>query len=102
MDRAAVVIARCAQVVEIENNQLASGHDYVSVCSKATNPIVRWRSGHRVIDVEEVIGGEVGVKRNPEQAALTRRVHCQGHKWSRQQGAILDHARASPLLTNEQ
>src|SRR5258708_1429219 len=98
MDRAAVVIARCAQVVEIENNQLASGHDYIAVCRKATNAIMRWRSGHRVIDVEKVIGGEVGVKSNPEQAALTRRIHCQGHKWSRQQGAILDHAQAATLL----
>ena len=49
-----------------------------------------------------MIGRERRIERDAEQAALAGRVDGHGQERRRQQRAVLDHAQAAALLTDEQ
>ena len=74
--RAAVVVGGAAQVVEVEDDALRCP-------ATATSPLAvkrltrLWIGGRRgrVVDVDELVGREVRVEGDAQQAALARRVH---------------------------
>jgi len=53
MDRAAVVIRRRREIVELENHHLAVCNSDVAVCSEATDAIVSRRARDGVVEIEK-------------------------------------------------
>src|SRR5881394_3863938 len=63
---------------------------------KPADPVVEWRGNDGVINVEVVIGGEVGIERDPEKAALAGGIDREAHEWCAEQRAGFDHAHWPP------
>ena len=70
---AAVVVGGDEQRVEVEEDDLAPGRRHVAVRGEAAHPVVDGRRGGRVVDVDELVGREVGIEGDAQQAALARR-----------------------------
>jgi hypothetical protein len=96
------VVVRCAgERVELENDRLAAGLCDVPVGREAADPVVPRVAHDRVIDVHVLIGREVRIERDAEQAPLTRGVHGEGDERGRQQSAVLDDPERAALLADE-
>ena len=72
VQRAAVVVGRTAEVVQIEEDRLAARHRDVAVRRESADAVVDGGCSGRVVDVDVVIGREVGIEGESEQAALAR------------------------------
>jgi hypothetical protein len=70
--RSAVVVGGAAEVVELEDHHLASGHSGVAVGGEAADPVVYSRGRRRVINVDEVISGESRIEGDAEQPTFAR------------------------------
>jgi hypothetical protein len=69
--RAAVVICGRAQVVQVHYHGFATGQRNVARSREATDPVVERGSSGCVIDVNQLIGKKVWIKRDAEQSAFT-------------------------------
>ena len=69
-ERTAIVIGGATQSVEVEQNLFAAGRGNVAVGGKPADSIVNGRGGGRVVDVDELIGGELRIEGDAEQAAF--------------------------------
>ena len=72
VERAAVVVRGAREVLELEDHDLAAGSGHVAHRGEPADAVVNRGRRGRVVDVHEVVDGEVRVERNAEQAALTR------------------------------
>ena len=82
VQRSAIVVVR-VQVIEVEEHQLAASHCDIAVGGEPADTIVNARRLCRVVDVNELVGGEIRVECDAEQAALPIGVNVQGDKSSR-------------------
>ena len=96
------MIGRAAQVVEVEDDDLAAGHGDVAVGGEAADAIVNGGRRRRVVDVDELVGREVRIEGDAEQAALADGVDGECKKRRRQQRAVLDDAQPAALLGDEE
>ena len=101
-ERAAIVIGGATQVVEVEQNLLASGRGNVAIGGEPADAIVNGRGRRRVVDVDELIGRELRIEGDAEQAALADGADGDRQERRRQQDAVLDDAKAAALLRHEQ
>ena len=101
MDRTAIVVGGGAEIVEFQDNGLAARHGRIARRGKPADPVVEWRGNDGVINVEVVIGGEVGIERDPEQAAFTGGLDREAHEWCAEQRASFDHAQLPALLADK-
>ena len=85
MQRAGVVVGGSTQVVQFEDNDFAAGNRDVPVGRKAADAIVDGSGRRRVVNVNELIGCEVGVKSDSQQTTLAGRIDRDRHKWRREQ-----------------
>ena len=99
---AAVVVGGAAEVVEVEEDGLAAGHGHVAVGGEAADAVVDGGRGGGVVDVDEVVGREVGVEGHAQQAPFAGRVDGHGQERRRQQRAVLDDPQLPALLADEQ
>ena len=100
-ERAAIMVGG-TEVLEIEQDDFAGRRRDVAVGGEAADPVVYGRTGRRVVDVDELVDGKVGIERHAEQAALTRRTDGHGEKRRAQKCAVLDDAQPSALLADEE
>jgi len=96
MDRTAIVVGGGAEIVEFQDNGLAARHGGIARRGKPADPVVEWRGNDGVINVEVVIGGEVGIERDPEKAAFAGGIDREAHEWCAEQRAGFDHAHWPP------
>jgi hypothetical protein len=97
----AIVVGGEGEIVQLEKNRLAAGFGDVPVGREAADPVVPRVAHDRVIDVHVLIGREVRIERDAEQAPLTRGVHGKGDERGRQQSAVLDDPERAALLADE-
>ena len=104
MDRAAVVVGRAAEIVEFENYDFTAGVRHVWVGhagGETTDAIVNLGCGRGVVNVDEIVRGEVRIEGDAQQAALAIGINRQRHKGCCQQRAISDNPQLSALLANK-
>ena len=101
VNRAAVVVGRGRQGIELEDHRLAAGGRDVAGGGEAADAVVRRRAGHRVVDVDERVAGEGRVEGDPDQAPLAGGIHRQREERRGQQRPVLDDAHAPRLLADE-
>src|SRR5439155_20055837 len=82
---AAVVVGGAAERVEVGDDHLAAGHGRVAGGGEAADPVVGRRAGDGVVEVEEMVGGEIRVEGDAVQAALAGRIDGQGQERRGQQ-----------------
>jgi len=70
VDRAAIVVAGAAQVIQIGQHKFTAGQSDVAVRGEAADAVVGRVTGNCVIDVDEMIRREVWIESYAEQAAL--------------------------------
>ena len=70
METASIVIGGAAKVVEIQDNYFTAGCGEIAGYGKSADPIVDRGGGNGVIKVEVMVGGEVRIECDSEQAAL--------------------------------
>ena len=92
----------CAQIVEIQNDELAAGDRNVAVGGEAADAVVNGRCRRRVIDVNKPIDCEIRIECHSQEAALANRTHGERDEWRRQQHAVLDDAQKAVLLADKQ
>ena len=102
VDGAAVMVRGRAEVVQFQDDRLASRHRHVAIRGESADAVVDRRRGRGVIDVHILIAGEVRIEGHAQQAALTGGVDGEGDEVLREQGAVLDHPQPSALLADEQ
>lgn len=103
MDRPAVVDgAPAAENIEFHDDCFAIRYSYIAVGGESSNSITRWETRRGVVDIDKVIGREIGVEGYAEQAAFSGRIDAHSHKRSRQQSPIFDHAYLSGFDGDEQ
>ena len=101
VQRAAVVIGRRRQIIQIQEREAAPRDRHVAVGRVAPDAIVGRRSRHGVVDVDILVGHEVGIERDAEEPSLSGGVDRQRKERSREQSAILDHPQVAALLAHE-
>ena len=102
MDRAAIVIGRGTQVIQIDDEELAPRHGHVPIRGETANTVMDRRGGNGVIDVNKMVTGEARIKRDTQQPALAQSSSCDRDERSWQQDPILDDAKLAPLQANEE
>ena len=70
METASIVIGGAAKVVEIQDNYFTAGCGEIAGYGKSADPIVDRGGGNGVIKVEVMVGSEVRIECDSEQAAL--------------------------------
>ena len=74
------MVCRRREVIEIKDNGLTAGHDHVAIRSKTADAVVSRDCGDGVIQIEEIVSGEVGIEGDAEQSAFAVRVDIQREK----------------------
>ncbi len=91
------VVVRGGEVVEVQELHLAPRNDDIAVGREAADAVVDRRRAGRVVDIHELIGCEVGIEGQTQQAALAGGVHAQREEGSGLQVAVLDDPHAARL-----
>src|SRR5262249_26277300 len=74
MDRATIMIRGVAQVVEIDQDELAVSRGDISGCREPTYTIMRRGTMHGVIKVNEMVACEIRIERHAEKPSLAVRI----------------------------
>ena len=99
MQAAAVVVGGSRQGIEIEQIHLAARHRQVAVGGEAADAVMHHRRRGRVININEVVGGEGRVQSDADQAALPRGIDRHGDERRGQEVAgVVDYPQAAALL----
>ena len=102
MESASIVIGGAAKVVEIQYNYFTAWCGDIAGCGKSADSIVNWESGNGVINVNVVVSEEIRIERNPEQAALARRIDRETQERCGEQGSVLDYPYLAGLKANKE
>jgi hypothetical protein len=105
MNGAAIVVGRGAQVIKLEDNNLAASLRHIrirNVRGKTADSVVNRSCRDGIVDVDKTIGGKVRIESDSEQAALASRCRRNSEKGSGEQRSILDHPQLSCLQANEE
>src|SRR5436190_18887679 len=90
--------------IELLKNEFAARHNTVAAGGKAADPVERIHSISfpSVINVEELVAGEAGIKGQSEQApfASADDIRPQVQDWFRQNPAIFDQTHGASLLAH--
>ena len=70
VQRAAVVVRGAAQVVEVEDHDLAAGDGDVAIGGEPADAVVHGGRRRRVVDVDEPVGGKCRIEGDSKQTAL--------------------------------
>ena len=96
VQRAAVVIGRRRQIIQIQEREAAPRDRHVAVGRVAPDAIVGRRSRHGVVDVDILVGHEVGIERDAEEPSLSDVVDRQRKERSRSKAPFLITLRSPP------
>src|SRR5438552_18949588 len=101
MARADTVAEGGAEVVEIQDNDVAARCSDSAGPGKPAISVVKWRRRSRVINVEVMIGGEIRIERDCEKAAFAGGIDGKADEWCAEQHTVFDHAQLPTLLTDK-
>ena len=80
MNRSSVVVGRATQVVKIQDDNFAAGCSRVPIRGEPAHAIVNRRTGRGVVNIDEIVGSERGVKSYSKQSAFAVRVDGESDK----------------------
>ena len=98
---APVVPARFPERGQVQQRHLAAHFRDIPVGRESAQTVVNRRRQRRVIEIHEMIGAEVGIQLNADEAALLIGVDGHGHKRVGQQHPAFDHSYVAPLLAHK-
>src|SRR5438105_5353789 len=96
------MICSNAEIVEIQKDEFAADYGNVTTRRKSADTIVSRRPGHCVIDINEIIGGEIRIERHAKQTTFARRINGHREERRREQRSIFYHPQLSALMADEQ
>lgn len=79
-----------------------AGDNHVAVGCEAANTVMSRRCRGGVVNVNEIIGGEIWIECHTKQSAFEEGINSQRHERRRQERPILDHTQRTTLLTDKQ
>src|SRR5438105_1125458 len=97
MNRPAVMVRRDTEIVEVNENNLASGSGHIAVRGEPANSIVNRRHVRCVIEIDELVRAEVRIEGHAKKPAFAARVDRKGHERSGEERAIFDDAQLAAL-----